>query len=111
MPAITANVQRGSTISTDQSPSYAKLRQYGYRHGAVNHSKKEYVKGPYHVNTLENFWHQLTRGINGTHIHVSKKHLWKYVSEFAYRYNMRKEPEAMFPRMVWAISQPRLAES
>ena len=37
-----------------------------------------------------------------THIHVSEQHMWKYVCEFSYRYNMRKQPEEMFNRMILA---------
>jgi hypothetical protein len=32
----------------------------------------------------------------GTHIHVSQKHLQKYVDEFAFRYNNRINPASMF---------------
>jgi hypothetical protein len=38
---------------------------------------------------------------------VSPQHLGKYVAEFNYRYNMRKQPEEMFNRMILAISLPR----
>jgi hypothetical protein len=38
---------------------------------------------------------QLKRGINRTHIHVSGKHLPKYLGEFEYRYNMRHVPHLM----------------
>lgn len=106
MPIITANVQRGSEISTDEFPTYKILGKYGYRHSTVNHSAKEYARGSTHVNTLENYWGQLKRGIRGTHIHVSKQHLWKYVSEFSFRYNLRKTPGLMFNRLVFALSLP-----
>lgn len=84
--------------------SYNELKNSGYRHGTVNHGKKEYVRGIHHVNTVENFFDQLKRGIRGTHIHVPAKHMWKYVSEFSYRYNMRKESGAMFGFLIWGLS-------
>src|ERR1700674_54629 len=37
-PPILANVRKGSTVSTDELRSYAKLAKHGYKHGAVNHS-------------------------------------------------------------------------
>jgi hypothetical protein len=37
------------------------------------------------VNAMESFWSQLKRMINGTHIHVSGKDLWKYAKEAEYR--------------------------
>ncbi len=108
-PYIAKNIQRGSVISTDKLRSYSFLGRFGYRHGTVDHSAKQYVKGIHHVNTLENFWGQLKRSIRGTHIHASRQHMWKYTSEFTFRYNLRKQPEAMFSRLVEALSRPRLA--
>ncbi len=110
-PVIYANVQRGSVVSTDELASYRQLRKAPYRHGRVNHSKGEYVRGIHHVNSMEGYWSRLKNSIRGTHVHVSRKHLWKYVSEFSFRYNMRQQPAAMFDRLVEGLSQPRLTES
>ena len=46
----------------------------------------------------------------GTHVHISAKHLWKYVGEFAYRRNYRGSHEAMFNRLVAAFGLPRLQD-
>ncbi len=105
--AITRNVRPGSLISTDEHKSYRNLRRAGYLHRTVKHVDKEYVRGAVHVNTIEGFWSRLKNSIRGTHVHVSDRHMWKYVSEFSYRYNMRKQPEEMFNRMILAISLPR----
>jgi transposase len=106
------NVQRGSTVSTDELVGYNRLRTHGpYDHGRVNHSAKEYVRGIHHTNTIEGHWSQLKRSIRGTHIHVSRKHLWKYVSEFSYRRNWRQSHRAMFDRLVSAFSLPRLRDA
>src|SRR5580692_1179698 len=43
-PHILANVKKGSTVSTDELKSYAKLARHGYVHGAVNHGAEEWVK-------------------------------------------------------------------
>lgn len=110
LPIIMKNVQRGSVISTDELGSYKGLRECGFRHGYVLHGAKEYVSGIHHTNTLEGYWSRLKLSIKGTHVHVSPQHLWKYVSEFSFRYNMRKAPEAMFNRLIFALSQPRLAD-
>jgi len=97
---ILENIKTGATISTDELTSYAKLARHGYRHGAVNHSAEEWVVGPHHTNTIESFWSRLKNSIRGTHIHVSAKHLLKYLGEFEFRHNMRKQPEMMFPRLL-----------
>jgi hypothetical protein len=39
-------------------------------------------------------------GINRTHIHVSQKHLWKYLGEFEYRWNMGAVPHLMLDRLM-----------
>jgi hypothetical protein len=105
--AITRNVRKGTLISTDDHVSYRNLRNAGYLHRSVKHSDGEYARGDVHTNTIEGYWSRLKNSIKGTHIHVSEKHLWKYVSEFSYRYNMRKQPQEMFNRMILAVSLPR----
>lgn len=109
--AIITNVQRGSVLITDELSSYDSLKKDGpYQHYRVNHSAKEYVWETIHTNTIEGYWSRLKNSIRGTHVHVSSKHLWKYVSEFSYRYNQRKEPEVMFDRLISAFVLPRLAD-
>lgn len=93
---INENVLPGTTIHTDEFPAYRHVGSYCYNHVTVNHSLGEYTKpNGAGVNSIEGFWAQLKRGINGTHIHVSGKHLPKYLGEFEYRYNMRKVPHLM----------------
>ena len=42
-------------------------------------------------NSVEGFFSQLKRTINGTHISVSPKHLAKYAKECEFRFNRRQE--------------------
>ena len=102
-PHILEKVRKGSEISSDELASYRGLAKKGYAHRAVNHSAGEYVRGDVHVNSLEGFWSRLKNSIRGTHIHVSRKHLPKYLGEFEFRYNMRKTPELMFPRLLLSL--------
>jgi transposase len=99
-PHILANVKTGSTVSTDELKSYAKLARLGYDHGAVNHSAEEWVRGKHHTNGIEGFWSIVKRSIRGTHVHVSRRHLAKYLAEFEFRWNLRHAPEAMFPLLL-----------
>ncbi len=105
------NVQRGSMVSTDEWSGYKQLSKAPYKHGTVNHSAKQYVDGVHHVNTLEGHWSLFHRAVRGTHVHISAKHMWKYVSEFSYRRNFRKSHRDMFNRLVDAFSLPRLQET
>lgn len=98
---ILENVLPGSTVNTDEFGGYKDIGHSGYRHVRVNHNLNEYAsKDGAGVNGIENYWSQLKRSITGTHVHVSGKHLWKYLGEFEYRYNMRKTPELMFDRLL-----------
>lgn len=99
---ILDNVLPGSTICTDEMGGYKDIDQSGYRHLKVNHNRGQYAcsKTGAGVNALEGFWAMLKRGINGTHIHVSGKHLPKYLGEFEYRWNMRAVPHLMLDRLL-----------
>ena len=99
-PHIVGNVEAGSEIHTDEHTAYRKLRKAGYIHETVNHGAKEYARGKVHTNSLEGYWSRLKQSIGGTHVHVSGKHLDKYIKEFEYRFNSRKNPSAMFPELV-----------
>ncbi len=107
---IAENVELGTILSTDEHRSYGDLGRT-YEHGTVNHSAKEYVHGIHHVNTLESHWSLFKRAVKGTHVHISSKHAWKYVSEFSYRRNMRHSHSAMFNLLIEAFSLPRVRES
>lgn len=109
-PIITTNVRLGSTVSSDELRTYNSLGKF-YQHQSVQHGAKEYARGDCHVNTMEGHWSQLKRSIRGTHVHVSPKHLWKYVAEFSYRRNMRGSHQGMFNRLVASFSLPRLQDS
>jgi transposase len=97
---IANNVKTGSEVSTDEHYAYADLRFMGYKHEAVNHHEEEYVRGKTHTNSIEGFWSMLKRSIRGTHVHVSRKHLSKYLGEFEFRYNLRHSPHLMFLKLM-----------
>ncbi|HKW36377.1 MAG TPA: IS1595 family transposase [Burkholderiales bacterium] len=106
LPIVQANVAKKTTISTDMHRSYRPLWRMGYKHSRVNHDINEWVRGNVHTNTIEGFWSHLKRGIKSTHASVSKKHLQRYVDEFAFRYNNREAPADMFQRMLKQLSTP-----
>lgn len=93
---IVENVKKDSQIISDQRKAYSKTKRIGYKHLAVNHGKREYVRGEVHTNTIEGFWSQLKRSLDGTYHSVSPKHLQAYLDEFSFRYNLRKSPVPVF---------------
>jgi hypothetical protein len=96
MSHIEATIPLGSRISTDEFRSYDLLNVAGYAHQKISHNQKQYVSGDVHVQSIEGFWSRLKQSIGGTHIWVSRKHLNKYIDEFAFRYNHRHQPTSMF---------------
>lgn len=110
-PIALRHIDPEAVVSTDEAGAYNDLRHSFRQHGRLNHSVEEWVRGIHHTNTIEGHWSQFKRSIRGTHVHISAKHLWKYVSEFSYRSNMRHSHRDMFNRLVYAFSLPRLADS
>lgn len=90
---INDSISRPSIVNTDYFHLYKRMiPNLGFQHDKVNHSKGEYVKGAAHTNTIEGFWGQMKRSIDGTYHAVSPKYLQSYVNEFAFRYNLRHLP-------------------
>ena len=92
-------------VHSDEHTAYLTIRAEGYFHETVNHGAGQYVsaKGS-SVNTIEGFWAGVKRSINGTHIHVSGKHLPKYLGEHEYRWNMRCQPHLMLDRLMHSFA-------
>jgi transposase len=108
LPKVKQFVKKGSRVATDDGRWYMSLASKGYRHETVNHKAREYVRGGVHTNTIEAFWANVKRGIKGTYVWVSKKHLQTYLREFEYRHNLRRQPALMFDLLVSSFSQERL---
>lgn len=102
LPFLRANILPGSTLQTDESRIYSRVKR-DFTHEFVNHSKLEYVKSGVHTNTIEGFWGQLKRSLDGTYHCVSPKYLQFYVNEFVYRYNHRDV--AAFPVLMEAAAK------
>lgn len=91
LPFLRSSVTIGTVVHSDVSRIYTRVRRQ-FNHEFVNHSKLEYVRAGVHTNTIEGFWGQLKRSIDGTYHCVSPKYLQSYVNEFVYRYNHRQNP-------------------
>lgn len=93
------NVDNTSIVMTDEFKSYKMLRK-DFQHKFVRHSLGEYVRGEIHTNTIEGYFSLLKRGITGVFHHVSKKHLHRYLNEFDFRYNGRKQDDGVLACML-----------
>ena len=85
--AIHARVAVGSMLHTDEATAYSGLDGLFFRHEAINHSGGEYVRAGVTTNSIESVWALLKRGVHGVYHHTSRKHLGRYVNEFAFRLN------------------------
>jgi transposase-like protein len=89
-PILVAQIDDASLLCTDEASHYRRMGE-DFRHEAVNHSGDEYVRGPFHTNSVEGFFSILKRGIVGCYFHVSEAHLHRYLAEFDFRYTNREK--------------------
>lgn len=66
---------------------YRGLAGLFFNHETVNHSEGEYVRDDVTTNGVESVFAVMKRGLIGVYHHASKKHLGRYVNEFAFRLN------------------------
>lgn len=91
---VSTSVKRIVTDSAVVYP-FAMDKDFQRAHRAVNHSI-EWVNPQdieVHTNTVESSFSLFKRGIVGSFHRVSIKHLHRYLSEFEYRFNARKQPD------------------
>lgn len=86
---VTDNVARESILYTDESRLYTGMSAHFADHQSVKHSRKEYVRGNVHSNTIESYFSIFKRGMRGTYQHCAEKHLHRYLAEFDFRHNAR----------------------
>ena len=83
---IRKGVEKGSIVMTDELKGYIGLDK-DYIHLTVKHSAGQYfcpVSGAT-TNDIESVWGLMKRGYKGVYHHWSKKHLHRYIDEFAFR--------------------------
>ena len=103
---IVENVAPGSKLHTDEMVSYSHIRKL-FAHEVVHHAAGEYVRaGDTHTNTIESFWAIFKRGFHGVYHQMSRKHLQRYVNEFAFRWNLRPaDMQSVFSDVVERLSK------
>ncbi len=80
-----------NTVITDEFGGYNSLSGTKYIHLRVDHQLAFSDHKGTHTNTIESFWATLKRGVYGIYHHVSAEYMQRYVDEFCFRYNNRKE--------------------
>jgi transposase-like protein len=96
-------------LQTDGLAAYKSIGPDFASHGYVDHSSGEWVRGTISTNVAENYFSQLKRSLDGTHHHVSKKHLGRYLAEFDFRYSTCKLTDtARMNRLMGQVAGRRL---
>jgi transposase-like protein len=104
---IRKNIEPGASLYTDAHSSYKGLAGE-YDHRVVDHAEA-YVDGRVHTNGLENFWSLLKRGLHGTYVSVEPFHLFRYLDERVFTYNLRElDDYGRFSAVLGAVSGRRL---
>jgi transposase-like protein len=86
-PILNKHLHADTTVYSDDGG--ARIGSDYEKHGTVNHSAGEYVRGDVHTNTIESYFSIFKRGVTGTYHHISEQHLKRYLAEFDFRYNER----------------------
>ncbi len=89
-PIMVAQIDKASQLCTDDAGQYRQMGR-DFQHEVVNHGREEYVRGPFHTNSVEGFFSILKRGIVGCYFHVSEAHLHRYLAEFDFRHSNREK--------------------
>lgn len=87
--ALSKHLDERSRLVTDGANTYKFVMPTPGQHESVDHSKREYVRGDVHTNTLEGFFSIFKRGLVGTYQHMDSAHLDRYLAEFDFRMNTR----------------------
>ena len=107
VPVIEQNVAPGASVMTDALLSYATPGDT-YVHQFIDHMES-YARGTVHTNGLDNFWSLVKRAIRGTYVAVEPFHLFRYLDEQAFRFNLRKRRDAgRFAAVASAVAGKRL---
>lgn len=100
-PAVRRYVDGNAKLMTDEHTVYRGLTDFD--HQTVNHGRGEYVRGDVTTNTVEGYFANLKRGLDGVYHHVSEAHLGRYLAEFDYLYSTRYSTDS--ERTVKALGQ------
>lgn len=96
-----ANIESGSTISSDVYSSYKQLSSKGYDHKPKVFNPKTDRE---HLRWLHIIVSNAKALINGTFHGLDEKYLHLYLSEFCYRFNRRFKPFELFNRLLFSCT-------
>jgi hypothetical protein len=97
----------GSMMFTDDRGGYnAVERSRRYRIRRVRHSQRIYVEGIGQTNPVEGFFGHFKTDVRGTHHSISTRWFPGYLNEWVWKWNHRKDDEAMFTQLIANAAKP-----
>ncbi len=78
------------TVYTDGNSAYFGINTPTRPHETVEHARGEYVRGDVHTNSIESAFGLFKRAVVGSFHQISVKHIDRYLDEFEFRFNNRK---------------------
>ena len=86
---VAENIARETRFFSDESRIYGDVAAHAGSRETVRHAAGEYVRGDVHINSVENVFSILKRGMKGIYQHCAEKHLHRYLAEYDFRFNNR----------------------
>lgn len=110
-PSVTAFVQAclqpGCTVKTDAMGGFSHLSQLGHEHRCtpIGADKSQASK---RLPTVHMLISNLKRFVLGRHHAIAGKHAERYVGEFNYRFNRRREESSLFATLIQACARTQV---
>ncbi len=99
-----------SQLWTDGSASYPAIGKQFDSHHTVDHSRGQYKRNGAGTNLAEGYFSQLKRSVDGTHHHVSRAHLNRYLAQFDWLYtHCRATDSARMRLLLGSVEGRRLS--
>lgn len=95
-------------IMTDEHPAYNGIADHNTTHETVNHHAEEWVRGDVHTNGIEGAWSLFKRSVVASYHQVSAKHLARYLDEFEWRFNQRRNRYLFRDTIMKLVEAPKL---
>ncbi|MBV9872390.1 MAG: IS1595 family transposase [Frankiaceae bacterium] len=99
-----------SQLWTDELRAYRRIGEKFNSHHTVNHKDGQYKNRGATTNTVEGYFSQLKRSLDGTHHHVSVEHLNRYLAQFDFMYtNCKATDSERMVRLIDNVAGRRLS--
>ena len=93
-------VAAGSNIVTDQHRSYHSLKNLGFNHISLNHTRGEWSREGYSTAWIESYWTSLKYFMRSRNRFVKPDILPLYLAEHTFRHNARLAGSCPFSLMI-----------